>query len=174
MSAALTLIVTYRELSVEVNRVASLLRSLGAETGDRVGIYMGMVPEVAVAMLACARLGLVHTVIFGGFAADAIRDRLNDAGARFVITQDGAFRRGEAGGGDAEINPPLFEFGVVPRADQRALNKAGCAIHAALHVDLDAVAEQFNASVHIDEPCNRQEQVGFERIISRWRGGAAA
>jgi acetyl-CoA synthetase len=86
---------TYRELADEVGRVANLLRSLGAQTGDRVGIYMGMVPEVAVAMLACARLGLIHTVIFGGFAADAIRDRLNDAGARFVITQDGAYRRGK-------------------------------------------------------------------------------
>jgi acetyl-CoA synthetase len=86
---------TYRELAAEVNRVANLLRSLGAVTGDRVGIYMGMVPEVAIAMLACARLGLVHTVIFGGFAGDAIRDRLNDAGARFVITQDGAYRRGK-------------------------------------------------------------------------------
>ena len=87
--------VTYRELADEVGRVANLLRSLGAEPGDRVGIYMGMVPEVVVAMLACARLGLVHTVIFGGFASEAIRDRLNDAGARFVITQDGAHRRGK-------------------------------------------------------------------------------
>ena len=85
---------TYEELKREVCRTANALTNLGVEKGDRVGIYMGMVPEAAVAMLACARVGAVHTVIFGGFAADAIRDRLNDATAKAVITQDGAYRRG--------------------------------------------------------------------------------
>ncbi len=70
------------------------MASLGIQKGDRVAIYMGMVPEVAVAMLACARLGAVHTVVFGGFAADALRDRIEDSQAKLVITQDGAWRRG--------------------------------------------------------------------------------
>ena len=86
---------TYRQLWEETSRMASAIDALGVKKGDRVGIYMGMVPEAAVAMLACARVGAVHTVIFGGFAADAIRDRLNDAEAKLVITQDGAWRRGK-------------------------------------------------------------------------------
>ncbi len=86
--------ITYAELSADVQHLANALVALGAKPGDRVGIYMGMVPEAAVAMLACARVGAVHTVIFGGFAADAVRDRLNDAAAKIVITQDGSYRRG--------------------------------------------------------------------------------
>lgn len=88
-------VLTYRELTGEVAKLANVLGDLGVEAGDRVGIYMGMVPEAAIAMLACARVGAVHTVIFGGFATDAIRDRLNDAEAKVVLTQDGAWRRGQ-------------------------------------------------------------------------------
>jgi acetyl-CoA synthetase len=85
---------TYRELLTEVSKFANVLESLGIQKGDRVGIYMGMVPEAAIAMLACARIGAVHSVVFGGFAAEAVRDRMNDAQAKAVITQDGAWRRG--------------------------------------------------------------------------------
>jgi acetyl-CoA synthetase len=85
---------TYAQLWRDTVRLADALRKHGVEKGDRVAIYMGMVPEVAVAMLACARLGAVHTVIFGGFAADAIRDRIHDSQAKVVITQDGGYRRG--------------------------------------------------------------------------------
>ncbi|HEU4894544.1 MAG TPA: acetate--CoA ligase, partial [Acidimicrobiia bacterium] len=85
---------TYRDLAVEVNRFANALKSLGMEKGDRVAIYMGMIPELPVAMLACARLGLVHSVVFGGFSADALSSRILDAEARIVITQDGAWRGG--------------------------------------------------------------------------------
>ncbi|MEZ4256839.1 MAG: acetate--CoA ligase [Polyangiales bacterium] len=85
---------SYAELLAEVSRAANMLESVGVKAGDRVGIYMGLVPEAAIAMLACARIGAVHTVIFGGFSSDAIRDRLNDAEATAVITQDGAYRRG--------------------------------------------------------------------------------
>ena len=86
---------TYAQLHREVLRLANAMKRLGIEKGDRVAIYMGMVPEVAVAMLACARLGAVHTVVFGGFAADALRDRIQDSQAKLVITQDGASRRGQ-------------------------------------------------------------------------------
>ncbi|MCU0682277.1 MAG: acetate--CoA ligase [Polyangiaceae bacterium] len=86
---------TYFELHREVVRFAGALATLGVEAGDRVVIYMGMVPEVVIAMLACARLGAVHSVVFGGFAAEALRDRINDCGAKVVVTQDGAYRRGQ-------------------------------------------------------------------------------
>jgi acetyl-CoA synthetase len=87
-------VLTYFQLWREVCRCANALTALGIERGDRVGIYMGMVPEAAIAMLACARIGAVHSVVFGGFAAEAVRDRMNDAQAKCVITQDGSFRRG--------------------------------------------------------------------------------
>src|SRR5215471_1938393 len=85
---------TYQELHREVVRCAGALARLGVQTGDRVAIYMGMVPEVVIAMLACARLGATHSVVFGGFAADALRDRIRDCGAKVLITQDGGLRRG--------------------------------------------------------------------------------
>jgi acetyl-CoA synthetase len=85
---------TYFELHREVVRFAAALVDLGVKKGDRVAIYMGMVPETAIAMLACARLGATHSVIFGGFSADALRDRINDCGAKVLLTQDGAWRRG--------------------------------------------------------------------------------
>ncbi len=85
---------TYADLSAEVNRFANGLRSLGVEKGDRVAIYMGMVPELAIAMLACARIGAPHSVIFGGFSAESIIDRVHDAQAKMLITCDGAWRRG--------------------------------------------------------------------------------
>jgi len=85
---------TYEELFEEVVRFSAVLRAAGVEKGDRVAIYMGMIPEVVVAMLACARVGAPHSVVFGGFAADSLRDRINDSGAKLVVTQDGAYRRG--------------------------------------------------------------------------------
>jgi acetyl-CoA synthetase len=85
---------TYQQLLREVSKCANVLKSLGVSKGDRVAIYMGMVPELPIAMLACARLGAAHTVVFGGFSAQALIDRINDCGASAVITQDGAFRRG--------------------------------------------------------------------------------
>jgi acetyl-CoA synthetase len=86
---------SYAELHERVVRFAAGLRKLGVTKGDRVAIYMGMVPEVVVAMLACARIGAPHTVVFGGFAAESLRDRINDCGAKVVLTQDGAPRRGK-------------------------------------------------------------------------------
>ena len=85
---------TYRDLYREVNRAAAALKRLGVKKGDRVAIYLGMVPELPIAMLACARIGAPHTVIFAGFSADSIADRVNDCGATFAITADGGWRRG--------------------------------------------------------------------------------
>ena len=86
--------ISYAELLEEVRRFAAVLRSLGLRAGDRVAIYMPMIPELPVAMLACARIGVAHSVIFGGFSPDAIMDRCTDAEARLVITADGGYRRG--------------------------------------------------------------------------------
>ena len=86
---------TFAELHQEVQVFASVLkRTLGLQKGDRVAIYMGMCPELAIALLACARIGVIHSVVFGGFAAHAISDRVNDSQCKAVITQDGSFRRG--------------------------------------------------------------------------------
>ncbi|MGH2725180.1 MAG: acetate--CoA ligase [Actinomycetota bacterium] len=87
--------ITYRELYEEVCRFAGALKELGVRRGDRVAIYLGMVPELPVAMLACARLGAPHSVVFGGFASDALRDRINDAQAKVLVTGDGGWRRGQ-------------------------------------------------------------------------------
>jgi acetyl-CoA synthetase len=87
-------VLTYGMLEREVNRFANALRSLGVAKGDRVAIYMGMVPELAIAMLACAKIGAPHSIVFGGFSAEALRERINDAKAKVVVTCDGAWRRG--------------------------------------------------------------------------------
>ncbi|MEI7999787.1 MAG: acetate--CoA ligase [Actinomycetes bacterium] len=86
--------ITYQELLDEVSRLANALKELGVEKGDRVNIYLGMVPELPMALLACARIGAAHSVVFGGFSAESLRDRINDAGAKVLITGDGAWRRG--------------------------------------------------------------------------------
>ena len=85
---------TYAELHIEVQKFSNALKSLGIKKGDRVAVYMGMTPELAIALLACARIGAVHSVIFGGFAANAIADRTADSGCVAIITQDTSFRRG--------------------------------------------------------------------------------
>jgi acetyl-CoA synthetase len=111
-------VLTFGMLEREVNRFANALKSLGLAKGDRVAIYMGMVPELAIAMLACAKIGAAHSVVFGGFSAEALRERINDAKAKVVITADGAWRRGavvplKAGVDDALIGTPSIEKVVV-------------------------------------------------------------
>ena len=86
--------ITYADLQRDVVRMANALQELGVAKGTRVAIYMGMVPELAVAMLACTRLGAPHTVVFGGFSADSLSDRMNDMGCEVLVTQDEAWRRG--------------------------------------------------------------------------------
>ncbi len=83
---------TYEQLYWEVNKFANVLKKYGVKKGDRVSIYLPMIPELAIAMLACARIGAIHSVVFGGFSAESLRDRINDAGAKVLITSDGAFR----------------------------------------------------------------------------------
>jgi acetyl-CoA synthetase len=86
---------TYFDLYREVSRFANVLKSLGVKKGDRVAIYLPLIPEAAIAMLACARIGAIHSVVFGGFSSDALRDRINDAQCSVLITADGGYRRGQ-------------------------------------------------------------------------------
>jgi acetyl-CoA synthetase len=111
---------TYRQLHREVCKFANVLQSLGLKKGDRAAIYMPMVPEAAVAMLGCARVGVVHTVIFGGFSAEAIKDRVNDCQAKVIITADGGWRRGriielKAGVDRAAPGTPSVQHVIVLR-----------------------------------------------------------
>src|SRR6516162_2284639 len=87
--------ITYQELYRLVVRFASVLRSRGYQAGDRAIIYMPMIPELPIAMLACTRLGIIHSVVFGGFSAEALKARIQDLGATLVITADGSYRRGK-------------------------------------------------------------------------------
>src|SRR5262249_11551206 len=87
-------VLTYRDLYREVNRATAVLQRLGVKKGDRVAIYMPMIPELPIALLACARLGAPHSVVFGGFSPAALRDRINDCQAKVLITADGGYRRG--------------------------------------------------------------------------------
>jgi acetyl-CoA synthetase len=106
---------TYRELYQKVCRFAYVLRQNGVKKGDRVCIYMGMIPELAIAVLACARIGAVHSVIFGGFSAQSIADRIQDAQAEFVITCDGAFRGAKITPLKSVIDDALISSPVVKR-----------------------------------------------------------
>jgi acetyl-CoA synthetase len=113
-----TRVLTFGMLEREVNRFANALKSLGVTKGDRIAIYMGMVPELAIAMLACAKIGAAHSVVFGGFSAEALRERINDAKAKVLITADGAWRRGtvvplKASVDDALTGTPTIEKVVV-------------------------------------------------------------
>lgn len=118
---------TYYELYREVNRFASVLKNLGIRKGDRVVIYMPMVPEVAVAMLACARIGAIHSVVFSGFSAEALASRINDAKAKVVITADVLHRRGRKVNlkeivDKALLESPTVESVVVLKRDENNVN----------------------------------------------------
>ena len=108
---------TYAQLHREVCQMANVLKQLGVQKGDRVGIYMPMIPEAAIALLACARIGAPHTVIFGGFSAEALKDRLVDAEAKLVITADGGFRKDKVIPLKEQVDKALADNGV-PSVEQ--------------------------------------------------------
>ena len=113
-------VLTYAALLDEVQRFANALKGLGVQRGDRVNIYLPMIPEAAIAMLACARIGAAHSVVFGGFSAQSLSDRINDAEAKVLITADGGYRRGEVfalkpAADEAIASTPTIEHVVVVR-----------------------------------------------------------
>ena len=124
-------VITYAELHREVCRFANVLKARGVKKKDRVILYMPMVPEAAVAMLACTRIGATHSIVFGGFSAEALRDRILDAGAKVVITADGGYRKGEAFGLKTHVDQALKQKSpvktvlVVQRTGQKVSMKKG-------------------------------------------------
>ncbi len=148
---------TYAELHAEVCRFSNALLGLGVERGDRVAIYMGMIPELPVAMLACARIGAIHSVVFGGFSSDALADRIEDLTAKVVITQDGAWRRGSV--------VPLKEFTdvavdrcetitdvIVVRRCENEVTMAEGRDHWYHDLMLDVSAENEPAELNAEDP----------------------
>ena len=128
-------VLTYDMLAREVSRFANVLHSLGVRKGDRVAIYMGMVPELAIAMLACAKIGAPHSVVFGGFSSEALRERINDAKAKVLVTADAAWRRGnvvplKSAADEALKNTPSIEKVVV-------VNRVGQAVAPAMQEGRD-------------------------------------
>ncbi len=118
--------ITYAELYSEVNRFANAMKALGVRKGDRVAVYMPMVPELPIALLACARIGAPHSVVFGGFSSESLRERINDCGAKLLITADGGWRRGgivplKEFADEALLDTPTIEKVVVlQRIGERA------------------------------------------------------
>ncbi len=108
-----TRVLTFGELHREVCKFANVMKGLGVKKGDRVALYMPMIPELAISILACTRIGAVHSVVFGGFSAEALRDRIEDAGAKLVVTADGGYRRGAAHALKPAVDEALEGVAVV-------------------------------------------------------------
>ncbi|MDO8578797.1 MAG: acetate--CoA ligase [Dehalococcoidales bacterium] len=149
-------VLSYSTLYAELNRFAALLKKLGVSKGDRVALYMPMIPELPIFMLACARIGAIHTVVFSGFSAQALADRINDTQAKMLITADGGFRRGKvlplkATADEAVASCPSIEHViVVKRADNPVNMKDGRDIwlHEQLEPETHYVAPEPVESNH--------------------------
>ncbi len=124
-------VLTYKQLHAQVCQFASALKAQGVGRGDKVAIYMPLIPEAAVAMLACTRIGAAHTVVFGGFSSESLRDRINDCGAKLVVTADGGYRRGKVIPLKANVDravaqtPSVSKVIVVKRTDNDVIMQAG-------------------------------------------------
>ncbi|MGH7648296.1 MAG: AMP-binding protein, partial [Gemmatimonadaceae bacterium] len=151
---------TYWDLHREVCKFGNVLRRLGVKRGDRVAIYLPMIPEAAIAMLACARIGAPHSVVFGGFSAESLRDRINDAQAKVLITADGGYRRGQIvplkrnADKALEETPTIENVVVVQRRAGGQGDESAASMHAKRDhwwhqlmrdVDADCAPEEMNA-----------------------------
>jgi acetyl-CoA synthetase len=145
--------ITYSQLLDEVQKFSNVLKSLGVNKGDRVNIYLPMVPEAAVAMLACARIGAAHSVVFGGFSSQALADRINDAEAKVLITADGGYRRGDVfalkpAADEAIANTPTIEHVVVVKRGGNEVNMVAGRDH--WYHDLMSTADPVCAAEAMD------------------------
>ena len=122
---------TYWDLHREVSKFANVLKSLGVRKGDRVAIYLPMIPEAAIAMLACARIGAPHSVVFGGFSSDSLRDRINDAEAKVLVTADGGYRRGRVVPLKEAADRALEE---APVTEHVVVVRRGAGLHVPVHM----------------------------------------
>jgi acetyl-CoA synthetase len=150
---------TYEQLHREVCQIANALKKLGVQKGDRVGIYLPMIPEAAIAMLACVRIGAIHSVVFGGFSAEALKDRLNDAQAKIVITADGGWRKNAIIHLKHQVDLALANSGVPSVETVLVVKRTGQPIHFDPHRDQwwDDLQEEF---AHVDcpaEPMNAED-----------------
>ena len=145
------LLITYREWHERVGRFANALKALGAKKGDRITLYMPMIPEAAVAMLACARIGAVHSVVFGGFSPEALAGRIHDCESSIVITADQGVRGGKAIPLKANVDKAAAHPAVT------TLEKVLVVRHAGVDIDWvedrDAWLHELEASVDADCPC---------------------
>ncbi|MBC7692115.1 MAG: acetate--CoA ligase [Methylotenera sp.] len=135
---------TYADLHAETVALTAVLRKLGLKSGDRIAIYMPMIPEAAVAMLACARGGFTHTVIFGGFSSEALKDRIRDAEAKIVITADFGYRKGAKVGLVEQVNKAVAECPSVQKVIVAARDQAG------KFSEENSVGDAENSSKHLD------------------------
>jgi acetyl-CoA synthetase len=160
-------VLTYGMLEREVNRFANSLRGLGVSKGDRVAIYMGMVPELAIAMLACAKIGAPHSIVFGGFSAEALRERINDAQAKVVVTADGGWRRGgvvplKASVDDCLQHTPSVEHVIV-------LRRIGDAVKPHMHPGRDLWWHELVAGA--SEECAAEPMDAEEMLFVLYTSG---
>src|SRR5512143_3547039 len=122
---------TYYQLYREVNKLAKVLKDLGIQKGDRIAVYLPVIPELPITLLATARIGGIHTVVFSGFSAEALADRVNDSGARILVTADGSFRRGkpvaikDTADRALQTTPSIEKVIVVKRTGQPVQMKEG-------------------------------------------------
>jgi acetyl-CoA synthetase len=142
---------TYHQLYLEVNKFANVLKKNGIKSGDRVCIYLPMIPEAVVAMLACTRIGAVHSIVFGGFSAQALIDRINDAKAKMVITADGGFRRGMIVALKASVDEALINCPTV----KKVIVVDRCGSDIKMHKGRDVW--YFSEMKHADEYCKPAE-----------------
>ncbi|MCR4419169.1 MAG: acetate--CoA ligase [Clostridia bacterium] len=149
-------VLTYQDLLREVSKLGNVLKQLGVKKGDRVVIYLPMIAEAVVAMLACARIGAVHSVVFGGFSAEALRDRINDAQAKILITADGYYRRGAVVGAKANADQALKECpGVEKVIVVNRLKGAGGEV--AMQAGRDLWYHELMAKVKADCPAEEMD-----------------
>ncbi len=142
---------TYKQLHREVSKFGNVLKKLGVKKGDRVILYMPMVPEIVIAVLGCARIGAVHSVVFGGFSSEALRDRINDAEAKVVVTASGGFRRGSVIQLKKNVDVALEACPSVLKVV--VVNRAMDPTHVPLHSDRDYWWHRLMSEVDANCPC---------------------
>ncbi len=160
--------ITYAQLLEDVSRLANVLRGFGVEKGDRVVVYLPMIPELPMSLLACARIGAIHSVIFGGFSPDSIRDRINDAEAKVVITADAGYRRGKPSALKANVDAALKDCPTVEKV--LVVDRCGTDVAMVEGRDVpyaDAVAE-------VDAYCEAEEMDSEDRLYILYTSGTTA